>query len=574
MTSRSLPICVMGAVALGLAIWPDAIMAERKVLRHDPDAALLELDEPDRPGPVDYGYGPNAGKRGWKGVRAVRKAARKLARRATEPVAAIARTTLAPLVEGLDGELSEAPLKGAFGPTITMPLIPIHAAVLPDGRILSYGTTATGKQGAQFVYDIWDPELGTDAASHLVLPNTTAVDMFCSAQTLLAATGDVLITGGDQTVAGKRNYSNQQTELLRASTNVLEAGAPMAFKRWYPSLIALASGDVLVLGGRQDFGVPTSTPEVFKPGEGWRTLTAVADENAYGSVGNAWYYPRGFQAPNGNVFILTYAGRAYSLNVTGEGSLSRVIPTMPAGAGTPLLPTLMFQPGKLLSIRRDQRVVVVDINGAKPVVAPTANISQDRLWSNATVLADGKVLVTGGSAVANEAVDVAYHTEIWDPATGAWTRGAEAAVPRLYHSTALLLPDARVLVAGGGAPGPVKNLNAEIYYPPYLYAADGSPAVQPVILSAPTTARLGEPATVMVEEGVEITRVALVRTGSTTHAFNADQRFLPVGFTQRGVQITIDMPADPNVALPGYYMLFVIDRNGVPSAARIVQVPV
>ena len=68
----------------------------------------------------------------------------------------------------------------------------------------------------------------------------------------------------------------------------------------------------------------------------------------------------------------------------------------------------------------------------------------------------------------NQLTGVAYQVEIWDPATGHWTAGASAAVPRLYHSNALLLTDATVLTGGGGAPGPLANLNAEIYYPPYL----------------------------------------------------------------------------------------------------------
>ena len=214
----------------------------------------------------------------------------------------------------------------------------------------------------------------------------------------------------------------------------------------------------------------------------------------------------------------------------------------------------MFAPGKLLSLR-SQNVIVVDLNGPQPAVTPTANISQARKWSNATVLADGKVLVTGGSAVANQLTGVAYAAEIWDPATGQWTLGANAAKPRLYHSTALLLPDGSVLTAGGGAPGPVKNLNAEIYYPGYLYDASGQPAARPSLVAAPGLLQLhlNQQFAATVGSGDQISRVTLLRTGSVTHSFDPDQRFLELDFIQAGQTLTITLPtADPNVVLPGY----------------------
>ena len=96
----------------------------------------------------------------------------------------------------------------------------------------------------------------------------------------------------------------------------------------------------------------------------------------------------------------------------------------------------------------------------------TGSLSSRRKWVNATVLADGKVLATGGSSVGNELTSANNSAEIWDPQTGAWTVGASGDRARLYHSTAVLMPDASVLVAGGGALGPQNNTNLEVYYPP------------------------------------------------------------------------------------------------------------
>jgi hypothetical protein len=155
-------------------------------------------------------------------------------------------------------------------------------------------------------------------------------------------------------------------------------------------------------------------------------------------------------------------------------------------------PSVMFAPFKVLTVRADKRAQVVDISSFPPVVTDVANLNYDRIWGNATVLPDGKILVTGGSGVINELTNVAYQSEIFDPAIGTWTLGASASIPRLYHSATLLLPDGSVLTGGGGAAGPVSELNGEIYYPAYLYAQDGSgnPAPRPQIVSAPSTLQL------------------------------------------------------------------------------------
>jgi hypothetical protein len=253
----------------------------------------------------------------------------------------------------------------------------------------------------------------------------------------------------------------------------------MAFQRWYPTIVALPTGEMLVVGGREDKlpDVPVPTPEVFTPNVGWRTLWGATSDAAFGSVKAAWYYSRAFHAPNGRVFVLGYDGKMYYLNPAGAGTITQ-LPQQTLGA-TYAMPAVMFRPGRILSVRNKRKVVVVDLNGPQPTVTPTADLDQERTWSTPTIMADGRVMVSGGSAVSNQVTGVAYSATIWDPASGRWTVGASAVKPRLYHSIAMLLPNGSVLTAGGGAPGPVKNLNAEIYYPGYLYDASGQPAVRP-----------------------------------------------------------------------------------------------
>ncbi len=182
-------------------------------------------------------------------------------------------------------------------------------------------------------------------------------------------------------------------------------------------------------------------------------------------------------------------------------------------------------------------------------------------------------MVTGGSQIANQLTGVAFQAEIWDPRTGVWTAGATATKARLYHSNSMLLPDATVLTGGGGAYGPVMNLNSEIYYPPYLYAANGTPAVRPVI-SATTSKVLnpGDTIIITVRPTDTISRLTFVRTGSGSHSNNSDQRFIDLAFNQVGQIVIAELSTDTTTLVPGFYMLFAFNNAGVPSVARIFKV--
>jgi len=544
---------------IGSLLFVLAALTARIALPADPTLSQLVTealgfpDETDHKAPVDYGAGPGAkprvqGAGGAGGLRFPASAAAMLA------------------IPSGDASASSA---GVFGAPVTWPLIPIHAILLQDGRVMSYGTNASGNQGAQLIYDVWDPSVGTDASAHLVLPNSTSTDIFCSAQSLMLS-GEVLTSGGDLTVNGERNSANNNTTIFSPSANTLTSNTPMTYARWYGTLLALPNGQLAIFGGRQNVGtltppVSATTPELYDPAQ--RTWTSLTGANSVGAFGSNWYYPRVFVAPGGKIFVLAITGKMYYLSTANTGSISASGVTAPQGNAA--LPTVPFAPGKLLSVRLNQAVVVVDFSTPTPVVTPTDPIDAVRFWASGTVLADGRVLVTGGSAVANELTGVDYQAQIWDPTTGHWTAGASASKPRLYHSNALLLPDATVLTGGGGAPGPVNNLNAEIYYPPYLYAPDGTPAVRP-ILSATDQLAYDPGSTLSATVGLTdaIARLTLVRRGSATHSNNADQRFIELSFTQVGQTLTAVLPSDTTRLVPGYYMLFAINTAGVPSVAQ------
>ena len=459
---------------------------------------------------------------------------------------------------------------GFFGPPFPWPIIPIHVALLPNGRVLNYGTDQQGNQTGQIGYDVWDPTLGIDTNSHTVLPNTTTADIFCSAASIFDGSGKVLITGGDLTVGGVRNYSNNKVEVFNPMNNTLTASGQMNYARWYPSIITLCNGDKLLLGGTVSHNAPALTPEVFSATTGWRTLPGISE-----GTGTEWYYPRGFFGPGGKVILLRYNGTIARLNTAGDGTIQDTGSQMAAGEF--YFPSVMFAPFKVLTVRAQQKAHVVDFSASPPAVTNVANLSYSRLWGNATLLADGKVLVSGGSGEFNALTNVAYQVEIYnpDPPPGTWTLGASAAKARLYHSAALLLPDGSVLTGGGGAPGPVNQLNAEIYYPAYLYLNDGSgnPAPRPTIVSAPSTAlTLNQNFLVTVGANHTISKINLISLGSNTHSLDSEQRLVPVPFTQSGTQLTAKLNAPGELARPGYYMLFVLNTAGVPSVAKIVSI--
>lgn len=500
------------------------------------------------------------------------------------------RRLFATLVAGACGSAmaGNETTEGRFGPLFDWPVIPLHATLLPDGRVLGFGGNVSGKQNT-LSYAVWNPAMGTAPESITSLSNTTATNVFCSGGGLIPATGDVLIVGGDQRVNGIANYGIADFNIFRTAASLLERQTQkMTNRRWYPSIVTLQDGQQLILGGRKDRDyagtdtVPSTTasyattPELYTPGEGFRTLVGARNSNAFGGTSAQWNYPRAFLAPNGKVFVLGFAGAGWWVDAAGDGSLRSAKLAWPSGVRQtlPSLPTVMLSPGKLLSLEKGGKASIVDLTRNPPVATPTSPLSQMRFWGSATVQADGRVFVNGGSTVYNQLTGVAYRSETWDPDTEQWTPGAVATRARLYHSVSMLLPDATILTAGGGAPGPEINANAEIYYPPYLFRRDGSGtfAPRPKITNAPLNALGWDQAfSIGVSSGTTASRVTLIRTSAVTHSYDSEQRLIEMPFTQSGTTLSLRTPSSNADAPPGYYLLFVFDAQGVPSIGRILR---
>ena len=467
--------------------------------------------------------------------------------------------------------------EGSWTPVVDWPLIAIHSVLTPQGNVLSFGTDKNGVQGAQFIYDVWDPLKGVGASAHNTLPNTLGVDSFCSAAVVMPESGSILIAGGDNRPNGVTNAGINDAPIFNPATGALSRAQNMASARWYATSTVLPNGEILLNGGKDGAIRDVHTPEIYSPATNtWRSLFGISTEG-YSST-----YPRQWVTANGKLFGIEARGAMFWLDPTGNGSIEFLedVPVTDALWSVYKSTSVMYQPGKILYVVGESRdhtadTWIIDVNGSNPVIREVSQPAEKgRVWATSVVLPDGKVMLVGGLDSWNDiysTVGASFRPEIWDPATEAWSLMAPAATMRLYHSTALLLKDGRVLVAGGGAPGPQNNTNAEIFSPPYLFNRDGL-APRPSVISAPKEAPYDS--RVPVEHGPndKITRVTLIKTGAVTHSFDMEQRFLELDFTDTQTGIEVRLPNSPNLATPGNYLMYLINDKGVPSVGHIIRI--
>ncbi len=461
----------------------------------------------------------------------------------------------------------DANIKGTWSNVYDWPLIPIHLTMMPDGRLMSYGTDSAGRQTGKTIYDIFDPTLGL-ANGHMTIPKNTLADIFCSASIFLSTTNQVLTVGGDNfdPVSGyPLNTGNNSSTLFTPSTNTLVAANNMKLPRWYATTTTLLNGTVLVNGGLGG----EAYPELRQLNGVFKALTTAKTQNL------DYWYPRNWVNSDGRIFGYDSYGNYYYINTAGTGTLT-IINQWDVNRFGEAGSAAMFSPGKILQLASYSNMAsVIDISGATPILTPTTNMAQQRQDVTATVLPNGKVLATGGSVVYNELSGVTYTADTWDPATGGWTTGAAGTMARLYHSVAMLMPDGTVLVGGGGAWGPLNNTNVEFYYPSYLFNSGGQLATRPIVTAAPTVTDIGATFKLTVDDSAApVTRITMVKTGAVTHGLNMEQNFNDLNFTRIGNELTVQMPTKASDATPGNYMVFALTQGGTPSQARIMKVNV
>ena len=447
---------------------------------------------------------------------------------------------------------------GKWALPIEWPHVAIHAHLLPNGQVMSYGRMASTPV-------TWNPVSGT--FTNLLHP----ADFFCSGHAYLPD-GRLIVTGGH---SGSDNYGIKTTYLYDFALNSWTRAADMRNGRWYPTTTTLANGEVLTISGGDTAAVTNDLPEVYQSNGTWRALTTARKIVAY--------YPMMFVAPDGRVAMVGPGQQTWYLNTTGTGGWT-IGPNSVFG-NRDYGSAVMYDAGKILLVGGNQAAPtataeVIDLNaGSGAAWHNVQAMSVARRQLNATLLADGTVLVTGGSNAAGfnaSPTDSRVLTaERWNPDTEKWSQLGRMSHQRLYHSTALLLLDGRVLSVGSGQPaatGQTNDLTAEIFSPPYLFNQDGSPAARPTITDAPVSVSYGQAFTVATPNAASIAKVTWIRLSSVTHAFNQNQRMNRLSFSATGSGLTVVAPASGNRAPPGHYMLFIVNSNGVPSQGKIIRI--
>ncbi len=467
---------------------------------------------------------------------------------------------------------------GEWGDLKPWPIMGLHSVVLPDGKVLTYGSQSNSDpfnvptQAAAMFHDIYDPVTGEHMTIHHH-GEQTVTDIFCSAAILIPGTDKVLITGGDTRPLGGLNTGVKDTNIFDQSEHSITRSpeGDMAFARWYATTVSLPSGQILVLGGSNQSGQGIGTPELYTPGEGWRTLQDASDAG----IASGWSYPRAWVASSGEVIYFAAGGatKVMAIDPSGSGSI-RQIGTLPFSSDG-VSPSIMYENGKVLIMASNGDLWTMDITGATPVFAKVATQLQDRDFSNMTVLADGTVLINGGSNTGGSEAGAEKTAAIWNPDTGRLTYTVDELNPRLYHSTSVLLADGTVLSTSGGFSSFSQRnyLDAQIYKPPYLFNETGALADRPVILGAPTSIEPGDTFTITVDDAASITKLTFAKTGASTHTLNMDARFTDLEFT-RGPNNTliVKIPENAHDVTAGSWMLFAWNNKGVPSVAAMVAV--
>jgi hypothetical protein len=393
--------------------------------------------------------------------------------------------------------------------------------------------------------------------------------IYCSGHSFLP-NGRLLVVGG--TSPGIRGL--RLATVFNPASSSWNATSSMAQGRYYPTITTLPNGEMLAVSGHDTTRAVVTIPEIWN-GSSWRRLTT-----APLSIPTP-YYPAMFVAPNGKVFLAGFPRTTRYLDVTGTGQWTTVANRNVANRT--LGSAVMYAPGKILYAGGGDpptaSAEVIDLNQPSPSWRMVAGMAFARRQMNATLLADGSVLVTGGTSGPgfNNQAGAVHFAELWNPDTESWTTLASETRNRTYHSTALLLPSGRVLSSGSGEGGEVPFANSEfsaqIFSPPYLFNSDGSLAPRPTITSAPASLSYGQSFNIETPDAESINRGTLIRLSSVTHAFNMSQLIYQLTFTATGATtVSAQAPPNANLAPPGPYMLFLISGSGAPSVAKIVTV--
>jgi hypothetical protein len=511
--------------------------------------------------------------------------------------------------------LTETPVMGAWELLEeSSEVAAVHAALLPNGEVVYY----SGNTGPEIPADtrIWNPVQRMVRAA----PNAPDTDLFCNGLTMLWD-GRLFVVGGTAKYSeGPGDPWFGSNAAYRFDPFVgWERIEDMAFGRWYPTALALPDGRVLVVGGEggaEVNGARTEQAEVYDPLGGWTVLPDSA--NRFLPL-----YPRLHVLASGEILCAGQGAATAILNLD-TLEWREIAPAEPAPMGggsgparqpkrsraarpkaaprgargrktaaararhgehpTPAPPPHIHdhRPGSVgprpddlsVLVGPAQAMKVLNAGGGDPATANARimDLSEDapawreiapmhhgRWFPNSVVLPDGTLFVAGGGLIYN--AEPVMEAEIFDPVSEAWILDAPMSVPRLYHSTAVLLPDGRVWMAGTDG-----ETRMELYSPDYLFAGP-----RPILFAAPASVTYGQQFPIPMADPDDVADACFIRLSAVTHAVNMGQRYVPLDVAVTGPnELEVTAPGDPFLAPPGHYLLFIRNHAGVPAEAPII----
>lgn len=440
---------------------------------------------------------------------------------------------------------------GDWDPPFPLPLIAIHSAVLPTGKVLLF----SAEHGVPGIHGwVMDPQ--TLALTNVQPPDPWNPD--CAGHSFLSD-GRLLVAGG--TVSFTPLTGSKLAFLFDPYGEQWIQIDDMAGGRWYPSCVTLRDGRVITMAGLSDVpSIDNADIEVFDPFSNatWQLL------------GNKSlpYYPLLHLLPGGKVFMAGPKPQTESYDPMTNIWIPVDTTNFPGRyeacsvALPPNLNRVMLIGGHNGSSQPTNTAEIIDLSSPSPQWTMTSHMGFPRMNHNAVLLPNGNVLVIGGRSDFDGTPTPVLTPEIYDPASATWVAVAPHLIPRRYHSTAVLLPDGRVLSAGGDY-----EPSGEIYSPAYLFNGP-----RPVIESAPPTIAFGSSFSVAFTGTTSTHSAVLMSLPAVTHSNNMTQRLVPLGtIPASGGQATLTAPPDGTIAPPGFYMLFILSSNGIPSVSKMVR---
>ena len=491
---------------------------------------------------------------------------------------------------------------GRWGPTIDFPLVPVGVFIDPlSGKVISFSsyahdTFAQDKTNGTTLTATWDPHTQTVSQRGV---RHTKHDMFCPGMSF-DVDGRMLISGG-ATAYKSSIYDPAEDDWKKA--------AGMNIARGYQGSTTTSAGSIFVIGG--SWAPDATMKRGNRNGEIYDTVTdkwtllegcpakaieTTEDwEKLYRADNHVWL--QGWK--NHTVFHAGPAKDMHWITTTGEGAIvdagkrgadrdamcgvaamyDAVEGKILTSGGAPQY-KYKHDNGTIMGEKATNSAFIItlgEVNKTADVKVAGGGMKHQRIFHHAVVLPNGESFVVGGQIEGQAFTDenAQLEPEIYSPTEDKWRVAASHSIQRTYHSFALLLADATVLVGGGGlcAECTVNHFDAQVYIPPYLLTPNGDRAERPVIAkTSAATVIPGEHLIVSTES--EIVGASLVRYGGATHSLNNDQRRIELKLRKlnTGFEYETSIPSDGGVAIPGYWMLFVIDALGVPSEAKNVQI--